>query len=161
MWVVLAQPVPEDRQHGRAGLRHRARGGLPACRLEHGGQGRTRSLLHRPAPVHSPEWAGARAAGVLPASGGGRLAMALGLRAAAQRLQARPDPRLRARRPQPGLPLARGTAPLLVALVGAGLLGEMMDPSKVLAVLLIALGVVLLSLKGGTDLGAIPAKALA
>jgi drug/metabolite transporter (DMT)-like permease len=58
-------------------------------------------------------------------------------------------------------PLARGTAPLLVALVGAVLLGEMIGPTKVLAVLLIALGVVLLSLKGGTDLGAIPAKALA
>jgi drug/metabolite transporter (DMT)-like permease len=57
-------------------------------------------------------------------------------------------------------PLARGTAPLAVALVGALALGEAMTPVKGSAVVAIALGVVLMSLKGG-ELGAIPAKALA
>ena len=59
-------------------------------------------------------------------------------------------------------PLARGSAPLLVALVGAALLGETLGPPEALAVLAIALGVVLMALKGGgTDLGSIPPKALA
>jgi drug/metabolite transporter (DMT)-like permease len=58
-------------------------------------------------------------------------------------------------------PLARGSAPLLVALVGAALLGEALGPPEALAVLAIALGVALMALKGGTDLGSIPPKALA
>jgi drug/metabolite transporter (DMT)-like permease len=59
-------------------------------------------------------------------------------------------------------PLARGSAPLLVALVGAALLGETLGLREALAVLAIALGVVLMALKGGgTDLGSIPPKALA
>lgn len=56
-------------------------------------------------------------------------------------------------------PLARGTAPLVVAVAGALLLGEAITPAKSLAVLAISLGVIVMSLKGGADLGAIPAKA--
>jgi drug/metabolite transporter (DMT)-like permease len=58
-------------------------------------------------------------------------------------------------------PLARGTAPLIVAIVGAALLGEAMPLTKMVAVLAIGLGVIVMSVKGGGDLGAIPAKALA
>jgi drug/metabolite transporter (DMT)-like permease len=57
-------------------------------------------------------------------------------------------------------PLARGAAPLLVAVVGALALGESMTLVKALAVVTIALGVVVMSLKGGADLGRLPAKAL-
>jgi drug/metabolite transporter (DMT)-like permease len=59
-------------------------------------------------------------------------------------------------------PLARGMAPLLVALVAAALLGETLGPLQALAVLAIALGVTLMALKGGgTDLASIPPQALA
>jgi len=46
-------------------------------------------------------------------------------------------------------PLARGTAPLIVALVGAAFLGETMTGGKWAAVLAIALGVILMSRNGG------------
>jgi drug/metabolite transporter (DMT)-like permease len=58
-------------------------------------------------------------------------------------------------------PLARGTAPLLVAVVGALLLGEAVDPTRALAVCAIGMGVIVMSLRGGADLGRMPAKALA
>ncbi|MFL5335976.1 MAG: EamA family transporter [Geminicoccaceae bacterium] len=58
-------------------------------------------------------------------------------------------------------PLARGTAPLLVALAGAAVLGETLGRLQALAVLAIALGVVLMARNGGTDLGSTPPKALA
>lgn len=58
-------------------------------------------------------------------------------------------------------PLARGTAPLIVALIGALFLGEAVGAAKGLAVIAIALGVVVMSLRGGADLGRIPPKALA
>lgn len=58
-------------------------------------------------------------------------------------------------------PLARGTAPLIVALVGTLLLGESMHPAGILAVLAIGLGVLTMSLRGGAQLGALPPKALA
>jgi drug/metabolite transporter (DMT)-like permease len=57
-------------------------------------------------------------------------------------------------------PLARGTAPLVVAVVGALFLGETMTAMKTLAVLAIGLGVIVMSLKGGADVGSIPLKAL-
>ena len=46
-------------------------------------------------------------------------------------------------------PVARGTAPLIVALVGAAFLGEAPTPAKALAVAAIGLGVVLMSTEGG------------
>jgi drug/metabolite transporter (DMT)-like permease len=58
-------------------------------------------------------------------------------------------------------PLARGTAPLLTALVGALGLGESLTPLRTLAVLVIGLGVVLMSAKGGPGLASAPRKALA
>jgi drug/metabolite transporter (DMT)-like permease len=45
-------------------------------------------------------------------------------------------------------PLARGSAPLIVALAGTFLLGETMTPAGVLAVLAIGLGVLTMSLRG-------------
>jgi drug/metabolite transporter (DMT)-like permease len=56
-------------------------------------------------------------------------------------------------------PLARGTAPLIVALVGASFLGESMTAGKTAAVAAIALGVIVMSLGGGA-LGRLPPKAL-
>jgi drug/metabolite transporter (DMT)-like permease len=58
-------------------------------------------------------------------------------------------------------PLARGTAPLIVATVGALFLGETMTAGKTLAVLAIALGVMVMSLRGGAGRGAIPRWAFA
>jgi drug/metabolite transporter (DMT)-like permease len=46
-------------------------------------------------------------------------------------------------------PLARGTAPLIVAVVGAVFLGETTTTAKLLAVAFIGLGVCLMSLRGG------------
>jgi drug/metabolite transporter (DMT)-like permease len=57
-------------------------------------------------------------------------------------------------------PLARGSAPLLVAIFGALVLGETMTASNALAVMAIAFGVVLMSAKGGASFGALPPKAL-
>jgi len=56
-------------------------------------------------------------------------------------------------------PLARGTAPLIVALVGALFLGEVMTPGKTAAVVTIALGVIVMA-RGGTGLGRHSSKAL-
>ncbi|MCF3935663.1 EamA family transporter [Acuticoccus sp. M5D2P5] len=50
-------------------------------------------------------------------------------------------------------PLARGTAPLIVALVGALFLGERLAPLGLLAVAAIGLGVIAMSLRGGKDHG--------
>lgn len=58
-------------------------------------------------------------------------------------------------------PLARGSAPLIVALVGALFLGESVGPAKALAIVCIGLGVMTMSLRGGADLGRIPPKAMA
>lgn len=58
-------------------------------------------------------------------------------------------------------PLARGSAPLIVALVGALFLGEDVGPAKAAAVACIGLGVMTMSLRGGADLGRIPPKAMA
>ena len=55
-------------------------------------------------------------------------------------------------------PLARGTAPLIVALVGAFYLGETMTAGKTAAVVAIALGVIVMSRGGGLE--RLPAKAL-
>ncbi|WP_245416233.1 EamA family transporter [Microvirga sp. 17 mud 1-3] len=55
-------------------------------------------------------------------------------------------------------PLARGTAPLVVALVSAGFLGEAMTGAKLLSILLIGGGVCLMSLRGGA-VGRMPPKA--
>jgi drug/metabolite transporter (DMT)-like permease len=57
-------------------------------------------------------------------------------------------------------PLARGSAPLIVAAFSAVALGETLSLAGTLAVVAIALGVVLMSLKGGGALGRLPAKAL-
>jgi drug/metabolite transporter (DMT)-like permease len=56
-------------------------------------------------------------------------------------------------------PLARGTAPLIVALVGAIWLGETMTAGKTAAVAAIALGVIVMSRSGGS-LDRLPRKAL-
>ena len=58
-------------------------------------------------------------------------------------------------------PLARGTAPVLVALISIPLLGEVAAPDDWAAILLIALGVVVMSMKGGADLGRLPGPAFA
>lgn len=61
-------------------------------------------------------------------------------------------------------PLARGTAPLIVALAGAALLGETLTPAKGLAVAAIGLGVVLMSTEKAAGPAAVPStprKALA
>lgn len=55
-------------------------------------------------------------------------------------------------------PLARGTAPLIVALVGAIWLGETMTAGKTAAVAAIAIGVIVMSRNGGLD--RLPRKAL-
>jgi drug/metabolite transporter (DMT)-like permease len=57
-------------------------------------------------------------------------------------------------------PLARGAAPLMVAVVGALALGESMTLIKALAVIAIAFGVAVMSLKGGADFGRLPGKAI-
>lgn len=57
-------------------------------------------------------------------------------------------------------PLARGTAPPLVALFGALFLGELLGAGKLAAILAIATGVILMSLRGGEGLARIPGKAL-
>jgi drug/metabolite transporter (DMT)-like permease len=57
-------------------------------------------------------------------------------------------------------PIARGAALLLVAVVGAGLLGEPLQPVQWLALTAIALGVVMMSVRGGALLGTLPRKAL-
>jgi drug/metabolite transporter (DMT)-like permease len=56
-------------------------------------------------------------------------------------------------------PLARGTAPLIVALVGAIFLGEIMTTGKTMAVVAIALGVIVMS-RNGVGLDRLPRKAL-
>ena len=58
-------------------------------------------------------------------------------------------------------PLARGTAPLIVALVGALALREALSATKLAAVACIGVGVVALSLRGGDDLGRMRGKAVA
>lgn len=58
-------------------------------------------------------------------------------------------------------PLARGSAPLIVALVGALFLGEITTPAKAFAVVAIGLGVIVMSMRGGTGLAAMHPKALA
>ena len=58
-------------------------------------------------------------------------------------------------------PLARGTAPLIVALAGAALLGEALTPARALAVAAIGLGVVLMSAEKGGGPASAPRKALA
>jgi drug/metabolite transporter (DMT)-like permease len=59
-------------------------------------------------------------------------------------------------------PLARGTAPLVVAVVGASFLGEAVTPLKALAVAAIGLGVIVVSIRGGgAGLRPIPPRALA
>jgi len=50
-------------------------------------------------------------------------------------------------------PLARGTAPLIVAVAGAALLGEGMNAARVAAVLLIAAGIMLMARKQGEGPG--------
>ena len=57
-------------------------------------------------------------------------------------------------------PLARGTAPLLVALLGVLFLAELPGAAKLAGVVVIALGVMVMSLRGGANLGRIPGRAL-
>jgi drug/metabolite transporter (DMT)-like permease len=56
-------------------------------------------------------------------------------------------------------PLARGSAPLIVALVGVFALNEGMTAAKLAAVILIGLGVIAMSMRAG-DVEAMPKKAL-
>ena len=53
-------------------------------------------------------------------------------------------------------PLARGTAPLIVAIIGATLLGETATLLRSLAVAMIGLGIIVMALKGGTGPARIP-----
>ncbi len=53
-------------------------------------------------------------------------------------------------------PLARGTAPMIVAIIGATLLGETATLLRSLAVAMIGLGIIVMALKGGTGLARIP-----
>ncbi len=57
-------------------------------------------------------------------------------------------------------PLARGTAPLVVALVGIALLGEAMTATKTLAVAVIGLGIVLISFAGRPGAASLSGKGL-
>jgi drug/metabolite transporter (DMT)-like permease len=57
-------------------------------------------------------------------------------------------------------PLARGSAPLIVGLVGVIALGEAMTPAKGLGVAAIGFGVIAMSLRGGASLHALPRMAL-
>jgi drug/metabolite transporter (DMT)-like permease len=57
-------------------------------------------------------------------------------------------------------PLARGTAPMVVALVSASLLGEPLTLLDFAAVAAIGCGVMLMSLRGGADLGRMDHNAL-
>ncbi|MDE2363561.1 MAG: EamA family transporter [Hyphomicrobiales bacterium] len=57
-------------------------------------------------------------------------------------------------------PIARGAAPLMVAVVGMTLLHEDVGATKALAILCIGLGVIAMSLRGGADLGRLPPRAL-
>lgn len=57
-------------------------------------------------------------------------------------------------------PLARGTAPLIVAVVGAPLFGETITATTSLAVVSIGVGVIVMSLKGAKGLSSIPCRAL-
>ncbi len=57
-------------------------------------------------------------------------------------------------------PLARGVAPMIVAIVGAVALGEAMTVTRALAILVIGLGGAVMSIKGGNGLDRLPAKAL-
>jgi multidrug transporter EmrE-like cation transporter len=58
-------------------------------------------------------------------------------------------------------PLARGAAPLMVAIFGAVALGETTDLAKSAAVVAIALGVILMALKGGgAEVARLPRAAL-
>lgn len=58
-------------------------------------------------------------------------------------------------------PLARGSAPLIVAIVSALFLREELSATRLAAVLCIGLGVVALSLRGGGDFGRVRGKAVA
>jgi drug/metabolite transporter (DMT)-like permease len=55
-------------------------------------------------------------------------------------------------------PLARGAAPLIVALASTLFMGELIEPLKLLAIAVIGCGVCLMSLKGGVT-GRMPPKA--
>ncbi len=57
-------------------------------------------------------------------------------------------------------PLARGSAPMIVALVSAPLLGEPLTALDMAAVIAIGLGIVLMSMRGGADLGRMSPTAL-
>ncbi len=57
-------------------------------------------------------------------------------------------------------PIARGTAPLLVALAMLLLFGERLSPPALLGVLLLAGGVCLMSLRGGRDLARLDGRAV-
>ncbi len=58
-------------------------------------------------------------------------------------------------------PLARGSAPLLVAIVSGPVIGEPLSPVALFATFAIGCGVMLMGLKGGADLGRMNGKALA
>ena len=57
-------------------------------------------------------------------------------------------------------PLARGSAPLAVAIISVVFLGEAVTATRMAAVAAIGGGVMLMSLRGGANFGAIPRKAL-
>lgn len=58
-------------------------------------------------------------------------------------------------------PLARGSAPVMTALIAALFIGEPLSPLKYLAIACIAGGVLLMSLRGGADFKYMPPRALA
>ena len=58
-------------------------------------------------------------------------------------------------------PIARGSAPLIVAIVGALFLHEEVGATRLVAVAAIGLGVIAMSMRGGGDLGRLPPRAIA
>src|SRR5690349_20455931 len=85
---VGANPARPETLPGPARLRRRPRRRPDARRLERGGARGPRPVLLDPAAVDDPERAGARALAVLPAAGGGGLAVGGGFGPAAHGLQA-------------------------------------------------------------------------
>jgi len=58
-------------------------------------------------------------------------------------------------------PLARGTAPLLTALAGIMLLGEFLAPLTAAGIVIVCLGIVVMSMRGGSTLAGLDRKAVA
>lgn len=58
-------------------------------------------------------------------------------------------------------PLARGSAPLIVAIVGFAILGEVLSQQRALAVAAISVGIIAMIFRAGVNFDQVPAKAVA